>query len=67
MDLTNKATTNDWLIATKGMIIRAYIGPYYPSTTQTSKGQEEPIEEPIFGANIKDAISITREWLASRD
>lgn len=67
MGLTNEATTLDWLIASKGMIIKAYIGSYYPSTSQVPKEQEEPSGEPIFGANIKDAVRITKEWLSSRD
>ena len=67
MSSTNEATTNDWLDMSKGMALRGYDGSFFPSKSQTSQKQEEPIGEPIFGANIKDAISITREWLASRD
>lgn len=65
--LTNEANTHDWLTASRGMKIRAYIGTNFFSTIQMPPEQEKPSEEPIFGANIKDAIRITKQWLSSRD
>lgn len=64
--LTNDANTHDWLTASSGMEIRAYIGSNFSSTTQMPPEREEPSEEPILGANIKDAIRVTKEWLSSR-
>jgi hypothetical protein len=66
LNLTNEANTHDWLTVSRGMKITAYIGAYYPTVSQTSQKQEEPSGDPIFGANIKDAINIIREWLAYR-
>jgi hypothetical protein len=65
--LTNEANTHDWLTVSRGMKIRAYIGTNFLSTTQMPPEPEKPSDEPIFGANIKDAIRITKDWLSSRD
>jgi hypothetical protein len=64
--LTNEANTHDWLTASKGMKIRAYIGTNFFSTIQMPQEKAEPGDEPILGANIKDAVRITKEWLSSR-
>jgi len=66
MKMTNTATTMDWLIASKDMIIRAY-GDKKSSTVQMPQNEETPKSEPIFGENIKDAIRITKDWLSFRD
>jgi hypothetical protein len=65
--LTSGASTKDWLIASKNMKINAFVETEFSLTPQTAEEHKLPITESIFGANIKDAIRVTREWLDSRD
>jgi hypothetical protein len=61
---TAGASTTDWLIAIKELKIEAY-----NETECLSRAQElkRPITESMFGANIKDAIRITKDWLSLHD